>query len=56
MKDLFKTSKGGKYVAPSPIEMKLMDDPDIEQACVVELRLPQPIALVTLSESRQEEN
>ena len=50
VKDLFKTSKG-KYVAPGPIEMKLMDDPDIEQACVVGLGLPQPIALVTLSES-----
>ncbi len=50
VKDLFKTSKG-KYVAPGPIEMHLMDDSDIEQACVVGLGLPQPIALVVLSES-----
>lgn len=50
VKDLFKTSKG-KYVAPAPIEMKLMDDHDIEQACVVGLGLPQPIALITLSET-----
>jgi len=49
VKDLFKTSKG-KYVAPAPIEMKLMDDHDVEQACVVGLGLPQPIALLTLSE------
>lgn len=50
VKDLFKTSKG-KYVAPGPIEMHLMDDADIEQACVVGLGLPQPIALVVLSEA-----
>lgn len=50
VKDLFKTSKG-KYVAPAPIEMKLMDDHDVEQACVVGVGLPQPIALITLSES-----
>lgn len=50
VKDLFKTSKG-KYVAPAPIEMKLMDDHDIEQACVVGIGLPQPIALLTLSEA-----
>jgi long-chain acyl-CoA synthetase len=52
VKDLFKTSKG-KYVAPAPIEMKLMDDPDIEQACVIGLGLPQPMALLTLSETGQ---
>lgn len=49
VKDIFKTSKG-KYVAPGPIEMRLMDDTDIEQACVVGVGLPQPIALLVLSE------
>ena len=34
VKDLFKTSKG-KYVAPSPIEMKLLANKNIEQVCVV---------------------
>lgn len=48
VKDLFKTSKG-KYVTPGPIEMHLMDDPDIDQACVVGLGMPQPIALLVLS-------
>ncbi len=50
VKDIFKTAKG-KYVAPSPIEMKLSGNSDVEQVCVVGTGLPQPIALVTLSES-----
>lgn len=49
VKDLFKTSKA-KYVAPAPIEMKLSADKNIEQVCVVGIGLPQPIALVTLSD------
>jgi len=49
VKDIFKTSKG-KYVAPSPIEMKLSTNKNIEQVCVVGNGLPQPIALITLSE------
>jgi long-chain acyl-CoA synthetase len=49
VKDLFKTSKG-KYVAPSPIEMKLSANKNIEQVCVVGTQLPQPIAIVVLSE------
>ncbi len=48
IKDLFKTNKG-KYVAPTPIEMKLLGNPDIEQVCVVGMGIPQPIALITLS-------
>ena len=48
VKDLFKTSKG-KYVAPSPIEMKLSANKNIEQVCVVGTQLPQPIAIVVLS-------
>jgi long-chain acyl-CoA synthetase len=50
IKDLFKTDKG-KYVAPSPIEMKLLTNTDIEQVCVVGMGIPQPIALTVLSES-----
>jgi len=49
VKDLFKTSKG-KYVAPSPIEMKLSANKNMEQICVVGTELPQPIAIVVLSE------
>ena len=49
VKDLFKTSKA-KYVAPAPIEMKLSANTNIEQVCVVGSGLPQPIALVTISE------
>lgn len=58
VKDIFKTSKG-KYVAPSPIEMKLSANKNIEQVCVVGDGVPQPLALITLSEiglSKQKED
>ena len=48
-KDLFKTDKG-KYIAPTPIELELMKNPDIEQVCVVGVGIPQPIALIVTSE------
>lgn len=48
VKDQFKTDKG-KYIAPTPIEMKLLSNPDIEQVCVVGMGIPQPIALTVLS-------
>ncbi len=48
VKDQFKTDKG-KYVSPAPIEMLLLANADIEQACVVGMGIPQPIALVVLS-------
>jgi long-subunit acyl-CoA synthetase (AMP-forming) len=47
-KELFKTSKG-KYVAPSPIENKLLLHPDVEQACVSGANQPQPFGMVVLS-------
>jgi long-chain acyl-CoA synthetase len=50
IKDLFKTDKG-KYVAPAPIEMKLLANTDIEQVCVVGMGIPQPIALTVVSAS-----
>ena len=53
VKDIFKTSKG-KYVAPSPIEMKLSENNYIEQVCVVGSGIPQPIALAVLSEVGKE--
>ena len=49
IKELFKTSKG-KYVSPSPIEMRIAVNPDIEWVCVVGSGLPQPMALIILSE------
>ncbi|MEL6673847.1 MAG: AMP-binding protein [Bacteroidota bacterium] len=49
VKDIFKTSKA-KYVAPNPIELKLSKNEFIEQVCVVGTGIPQPIALVVLSE------
>jgi long-chain acyl-CoA synthetase len=50
VKDLFKTSKG-KYVAPSPIEMRISANADVEQVAVVGDGIPQPIVLLVLSES-----
>ena len=49
VKDQFKTDKG-KYISPSPIELELSKNTDIEQICVVGTGIPQPIALITLSE------
>ncbi|MEQ8363197.1 MAG: AMP-binding protein [Cyclobacteriaceae bacterium] len=48
VKDQFKTDKG-KYISPTPIELKLMQNTDIEQVCVVGMGVPQPIALTVLS-------
>lgn len=55
VKDQFKTDKG-KYISPSPIEMKLMQNTDIEQVCVVGMGVPQPIALTVLSIHGKEKN
>ncbi|MEM7358167.1 MAG: AMP-binding protein [Pseudomonadota bacterium] len=49
IKEIFKTSKG-KYVAPAPIEDRLLRSFDVEQVCVTGADLPQPLALLTLSE------
>jgi len=49
VKDLFKTSKG-KYVAPSPIEDRLVTHPKIEACCVVGANYPQPLGIVMLSQ------
>ena len=50
VKDAFKTEKG-KYITPNPIEENLLKSDLLEQACVVGLTTPQPIALVNLSEN-----
>ncbi|MDT4825261.1 Long-chain-fatty-acid--CoA ligase FadD15 [compost metagenome] len=49
VKEMFKTAKG-KYVAPAPIEARLVGHSTIETACVTGMGLPQPFALVNLTE------
>ena len=49
VKDIFKTSKA-KYVAPAPIEMKIAGKDYIQATCVIGTGLPQPLALITLSD------
>jgi long-chain acyl-CoA synthetase len=53
VKEIFKTSKG-KYVAPAPIEDKLLHNRKIEQVCVSGAGQPQPFALVVLAEEARE--
>jgi long-subunit acyl-CoA synthetase (AMP-forming) len=55
VKDLFKTSKG-KYVAPAPIENRLLAHPHVEQACVTGEAMPQPCAIVVLNERARAES
>jgi long-chain acyl-CoA synthetase len=50
LKDNFKTDKG-KYVSPLPMELRLSKNGDIGQVCVVGMGIPQPIALIVLSET-----
>lgn len=50
LKDQFKTDKG-KYIAPAPIETRLLTNENIEMTCVVGMGIPQPIALIILSAS-----
>ncbi len=52
LKDQFKTDKG-KYISPSAIEMRITDHQFVEQCCVVGMGIPQPIALIILSEIGQ---
>lgn len=49
-KELFKTSKG-KYVAPDPIESKVVAHSQIEMACVAGADYGQPCCLAMLSEN-----
>lgn len=49
VKEMYKTAKG-EYVAPAQIEFGFSDNNLIEQICVAGQQLPQPVALVVLSE------
>ncbi len=49
IKEMFKTSKG-KYIAPAPIENRLMAHDSIEMVCVSGANQTQPFALVSLAE------
>ncbi len=49
VKDLFKTGKG-KYVAPAPIEDRLVTHVAVEACCVTGANLGQPLALLMLNE------
>jgi long-chain acyl-CoA synthetase len=48
VKDIFKTSKG-KYVAPAPIEDKLVTHPAVEACCVMGADRAQPFGVLMLS-------
>ncbi len=48
VKDLFKTGKG-KYVAPAPIEDRLVNHTAVEACCVTGANLGQPLGLVMLN-------
>jgi len=49
IKEMFKTSKG-KYVAPAPIENKIIGHECVEMVCVAGAECPQPHALIMLSD------
>ncbi|MCY7357482.1 MAG: AMP-binding protein [Rudanella sp.] len=49
VKEMYKTAKG-EYVAPAQIEFGFSDNNLIEQICVAGQSLPQPMALVVLSD------
>ncbi len=50
--DAFKTSKG-KYITPNPLEERIEKNELVEQVCIAGLGIPQPIAIVNLSEVAQ---
>lgn len=52
IKEIFKTSKG-KYVAPAPIENKIIAHPHVEMVCVAGAEYPQPHCMIVLSEDAQ---
>ncbi|MCG8436695.1 MAG: AMP-binding protein [Pseudomonadales bacterium] len=53
VKEIFKTEKG-KYVAPAPIENRIVTLPGLELACVIGQGMPQPIALLNITPEEQE--
>jgi long-chain acyl-CoA synthetase len=52
IKEQFKTSKG-KYVAPAPIEGKLMEHPSVEACCLMGAGQPSPFAVIVLAEAER---
>lgn len=50
VKDMFKTSKG-KYIAPAPIEDRLVMHSAVEACCVTGANLGQPIGLMMLNDN-----
>ena len=54
VKDLFKTSKG-KYVAPAPIEDRLVMHPMVEACVVTGANLGQPLGMVMLNPEAAEQ-
>ena len=52
-KEIFKTAKG-EYISPIDIENKLASNQHIEQVCVVGSGLAQPIAIITLANTINE--
>lgn len=53
LKEQFKTSKG-KYVAPAPIESRLVAHPDVEGCCLMGAGYPSPFAVITVSDAARE--
>ncbi len=49
VKDTFKSAKG-KYIIPNPIEKGFTKNANIEQICVVGRGIPQPLAMICLSD------
>ncbi|HJV60967.1 MAG TPA: AMP-binding protein [Albitalea sp.] len=49
VREQFKTGKG-KFVSPAPIENRLMENPWLEQVCVMGSGLPQPLVVAVLSD------
>jgi len=50
--DAFKTSKG-KFITPNPLEENIEKNVLVEQVCIAGLGIPQPIAIINLSEVAQ---
>ncbi len=55
VKDAFKTTKG-KFIVPTIIEDHFSENDFVEQVCVAGLGIPQPVALVCLSEIGMKED
>ena len=52
VKDTFKTAKA-KFIIPNEIEEKFAGNTDIDQLCLLGLGMPQPLLLVSLSETAE---